>query len=61
MTAPSAPSPMTIPSKSASPLEALTISPLEVTISRLATAVARLPFRSPEPWVAVATAPATEM
>ena len=33
----------------------------EVTISSPATAVARLPLASPEPWVAVATAPATEM
>jgi hypothetical protein len=32
-----------------------------VTSSRPATAVARLPLASPEPWVAVATAPATEM
>ena len=38
-----------------------TSSPAEVTSSRAATDVARLPLRSPEPCVAVATAPATEM
>src|SRR5215212_12155348 len=37
------------------------ISPPDVTSSRPATAVARLPFATPEPCVAVATAPATEM
>ncbi len=37
------------------------ISPPDVTSSRPATAVARLPFVLPEPCVAVATAPATEM
>ena len=61
VTAPSAPSPTTRPSKSGSPREAVTSSPAEVTSSRPATAVARLPLASPEPWVAVATAPATEM
>jgi len=37
------------------------VSPEAVTSSSPATAVARLPLASPEPWVAVATAPATEM
>src|SRR5215212_4586130 len=37
------------------------ISPPDVTSSRPQTAVARLPFVSPEPCVAVATAPATQM
>ena len=50
-----------MPSKSASPRAAATISPAEVTSSSAATAVARLPLPSPEPCVAVATAPATEM
>ena len=37
------------------------ISPSAVTTVMAETAVARFPFRSPEPWVAVAQAPATEM
>ncbi len=61
VTAPSAPSPTTTPSKSASPLENCSSSPPEVTSCTAATAVARFPFRTPEPCVAVATAPATEM
>jgi hypothetical protein len=61
VTTPSAPSPTTSPSKSGSPLEAVGVSPEAVTSSRPATAVARLPLASPEPWVPVATAPATEM
>ena len=50
-----------MPSKSVSPRAAVTSSPLDVTSSSAATAVARLRLASPEPWVAVATAPATEM
>ena len=50
-----------MPSKPASPRALVSSSPSEVTSSSAATAVARLPFVSPEPWVAVATAPATEM
>ena len=49
------------PSKSGSPRRSATISPAEVTSSSARTAVARLPLRSPEPWVAVAIAPATAM
>jgi hypothetical protein len=37
------------------------ISPSAVTISRARTAVERLPLLTPEPWVAVAIAPATVM
>ena len=59
--APSAPSATTWPSKSGSPRRTVRRSPSAVTSSRPATEVARLPLRSPEPWVAVATAPATEM
>jgi hypothetical protein len=61
VTAPSAPNPTTIPLKSRSPLEAVRTSPSELTSSSSATAVARFPFASPDPWVAVAIAPATEM
>ena len=50
-----------MPSKSGSPRETRTSSPSDVTSSSPATAVARLPLATPEPWVAVATAPATEM
>ena len=47
--------------KPASPRVSETTSPDEVTRSSAVTAVARLPFRRPEPWVAVAIDPATEM
>ena len=50
-----------MPSKSGSPRATVSSSPLDVTSSSAATAVARLPLASPDPWVAVATAPATEM
>ena len=50
-----------MPSKSASPRARRDDVALEVTSSSAATAVARLPLASPEPCVAVATAPATEM
>ena len=58
---PSAPSPTTMPSKSGSPRDTLTTSPLDVTSSNPATAVARLPCRTPEPCVAVEIEPATVM
>ena len=61
VTAPSAPNPTTKPSKSSSPRSTVRSSPSEVTNSNPATAVAKLPLVSPEPCVAVATAPATEM
>ena len=61
VTAPSAPSATTRPSKSGVAPRDRDTSPSEVTSSRPATAVARLPLASPEPCVAVATAPATEM
>jgi hypothetical protein len=50
-----------MPSKSGSPRSAVITSPSDVTSSTALTAVARLPFPSPDPCVAVATAPATEM
>ena len=54
---PSAPRPTTAPGKvSRSSLrESFTTSPEAVTNSSAETAVARLPFFSPEPWVAVRT------
>ena len=58
---PSAPSPTTSPSKSASPRRTVRSSPSEVMSSSAATAVARLPLASPDPCVAVAIAPATAM
>src|SRR5215470_9370416 len=63
VTMPSAPRPTTVPlSRPASPSRAaVTTSPSAVTSSRPDTEVARLPLASPEPWVAVAHAPATEM
>src|ERR1039458_833277 len=60
---PRAPSPTTAPWKtSPSALrDSFTTSPAAVTISMPETAVARLPFFSPEPCVAVLHAPAMEM
>ena len=42
------------------PRESTTTSPLAVTISNAATAVAKLPLLSPDPCVAVAQAPTTD-
>ncbi|KDP92431.1 hypothetical protein W824_00305 [Clavibacter cf. michiganensis LMG 26808] len=39
----------------------MTVSPSAVIISSAATAVPRLPLPMPDPWVAVAMAPPTEM
>ena len=63
MTTPSPPSETTAPFKpSASPSRTKTVvSPSAVTTSNAETAVARFPIWSPEPCVAVAQAPATEM
>ena len=62
MTTPSAPRPTTTPSKSGSPRahgDDVAVGGDE--LDARATAVARLPLASPEPWVAVAIAPAIEM
>ena len=63
MITPSAPSPTTAPRKVSLSLrrESSTMSPAAFTNSSAATAVARLPFFSPEPCVAVLHAPAMEM
>lgn len=60
-TTPSAPSPTTAPSNPSSPRRSVTGSPSAVTISIPATAALRFRLPSPEPWVAVAIEPATEM
>ena len=61
MTTPSAPSATTDPAKSSSPRRTVRSVPSGPTISSAATADARFLLASPEPCVAVATAPATEM
>ncbi len=58
---PRLPSPATAPAKSPSPLGSVMTSPEAVTSSIMRTAAARFWLASPEPWVAVATEPATEM
>jgi hypothetical protein len=57
VTTPKAPSPATAPRKvsPSAARESFTTSPAAVAISRLETAVARLPFFSPEPWPRGAT------
>ena len=51
----------TLPSKSASPRASVRSSPFGPPSSTAATAAASDPMWSPEPWVPVATAPATLM
>jgi hypothetical protein len=58
---PREPSETTIPSKFGSPRNTRSNEPSAETNSSPATAVARLPFLSPDPWVPVAIAPATVM
>ena len=63
VTTPSDPSETTLPGNVAgsSSREIVTSSPSARTMSIARTAVDRLPLRSPDPWVPVAQAPATEM
>src|SRR5262249_10339426 len=61
VTTPSAPSPTTAPSNASSPRPNRSTSPDDNTSSSPATAVARFPLPTPEPCVAVAIAPPTEM
>ena len=63
VTSPSDPSPTTQPRNSSPPVSRRTVRrpPSAVISSSPDTIVARFPWASPEPWVAVATAPATEM
>ena len=63
VTTPRAPRATTAPGKSAPSRSRVrvTTSPPALTSSIPRTAVARLPLRSPEPWVPVAQAPAREM
>ena len=50
-----------MPSKSGSPRETRSSSPAEVTSSSAGHRGRQVAVATPEPWVAVATAPATEM
>jgi hypothetical protein len=61
VTTPRPPSPTTAPGKSAEPASSVTRSPEAETSSSARTADGRFWLRSPEPWVAVAHEPATEM
>src|SRR5690606_28738821 len=57
----SAPRATTAPGKSSAPRSRVTRAPSAVTSSRARTAADRLWLPGPEPWVPVATEPATEM
>ena len=61
ITTPRAPSATTDPGKSASPRRSVSTSPEAVMSSSPTTSPASERVPSPEPWVPVATAPATEM
>jgi hypothetical protein len=61
VTTPSRPSATTAPAKRPSERSSTTTSPSGPTISTAATGDARHPLASPDPWVPVATDPATEM
>ncbi len=61
VTTPSAPSEVTAPPNRSSSRPIVTVEPSAVTSSTSRTIVESGPLRTPEPWVPVATDPATEM